>query len=150
MDQTRSFYDNFIIWSSSVTLTFNLPKEMIQMNNCAKLSRNMRKCIRYSSDKIKLWSFYHLTFKFYLDLQPTWTNVSNDTATPKGEQLCQIILKSMQKCIGFGPDKLNLWPFQHLTFKYDSDLQPSWANVLKLNFYSSGTATVPNYFEIHA
>ena len=30
----------------------------------------------------------------------------------------------MHKCRSSGPDKLNLWPFYHLTFKCDLDLQP--------------------------
>ena len=41
---TSSIYDHFIIWPSSVTLTFNLPKQMFQMalplfkeNTCSKL-----------------------------------------------------------------------------------------------------------------
>ena len=38
---------------------------------------------------------------------------------PQGEHLCHIIMKSMHNCRGFGPDKLNLWPFQHLTSKCD-------------------------------
>ena len=45
------------------------------------------------------------------------------------EQLCQIILISMHKCRSYGPDKLNVWPFYHLTFKCDLDLQLSGANV---------------------
>ena len=32
--------DHFIVWPSSVTLTLNLPKQMFQMNNYAKLLRN--------------------------------------------------------------------------------------------------------------
>ena len=32
MAQTISVYDNFIIWPSRVTLAFNLPKQMFQMN----------------------------------------------------------------------------------------------------------------------
>ena len=43
-NMTSSIYDHFIIGPSSVTLTFNLPENMIQMalllfkeNNCAKL-----------------------------------------------------------------------------------------------------------------
>ena len=43
MVRTCSIYDHFIIWPSSVTLTFNLPKQMFQMalvlvkeNNCTK------------------------------------------------------------------------------------------------------------------
>ena len=47
MAQISSIYDHFIIWSSSVTLTFNLQKQMFQMallllkeNTCAKLFWN--------------------------------------------------------------------------------------------------------------
>ena len=32
-------------------------------------------------------------------------NVSNDTFPPRGQQLCQIIMKSMCKCTSYGPDK---------------------------------------------
>ena len=78
--RTSSVYDNFIIWPSSVTLTFNLPEQMFQMallllkdNNCAKWFWNpglfMHKCISYSPDKLNLWPFYHLTFKCDLYLQ---------------------------------------------------------------------------------
>ena len=34
-------------------------------------------------------------------------NVSNGTSPPQGQQLCKIILKSMQKCTSYAPDKLN-------------------------------------------
>ena len=67
--------------------------------------KSMHKCTSYGLDKLHLCSFYHLTFKCDLDLQPTRTNVSNGTSTPQGKQLCQIILKSMHKCINYGPDK---------------------------------------------
>ena len=40
MTQTSSNYDHFIIWPSSVTLTFNLPEQMFQMNKCAKIFWN--------------------------------------------------------------------------------------------------------------
>ena len=73
--------------------------------------------------KLNLWPFYHLTFECDLDLQPTWTNVSNRTSSSQGEQLCQIILKTMHECRSYGPDKLSVWPFYHLTFKCDIDLQ---------------------------
>ena len=168
MAQTSSIYDHFIIWTPSKTLNFNLPEQMFQMNNCVKLFWNpCIKFISYSLDKLKLWPFSHLTFKCDLDLQPTWTKVSN-------EQLCQIILKSMHKCTGYGSDKLNLWPFYHLTFQYDLDFQPTWTKVsisncaklfdlsvwhwpstylnkcFKWHFYPSRRTTVPDYFKIHA
>ena len=73
--------------------------------------------------------FSHLTFMSDLDLQPSWTNVLNGTSSPQGQQPCQIILKSMHKCTSNSLDKLNLWPFSHLTFKYDLVLQSTWTNV---------------------
>ena len=32
-------------------------------------------------------------------------NVTNDTSPPQGQQLCQIVLKSMHYCTSYGPDK---------------------------------------------
>ena len=53
--------------------------------------------------------FYCVTFKCDLDFQAGWTNVSNDTSIPKGEQLCQIILKLMHTlmCLSIGTPKNN-------------------------------------------
>ena len=51
------------------------------------------------------------------------------------ENNCQIILKSMHKCRGYGLDKPNLWPFYHSIFKCDLDRQSTWTNI------SNGTAT---------
>ena len=96
---------------------------------CQFILKSMHKCPTYGQDKLNLWSFYHLTFKCDLDLQPTWTNVSNGTLTPKEQQQCQIILKSMHKCRSYGLDRLNLWLFYHLTFMCDFDLQPTWTNI---------------------
>ena len=55
-------------------------------------------------------------------------NVSNSTYTHDGEQLCQIISKSIQNCRSYSPDK-------NLTFKCDLDLGPTLPNV------SNGTST---------
>ena len=52
------------------------------------------------------------------DLRPIGTNVSNDTSTHDGEQLCKFILKSIQHCISYGRDK-------NLTFKCDLNLEPT-------------------------
>ena len=92
---------------------------------CHIILKFMHKCKSYGPDNLNLLLFYHMTFKCDLDLQPARTNVANGTSTCQGEQLCQIILKSMQKCRSNGPDKLNLGPFYHLTFKCDLDLQPN-------------------------
>ena len=88
---------------------------------CQIILKSMHKCRSYSPDKLNLLPFYHLTFKCDIDLQPTWTYVSNGTATPQEKQLCQIILKSMHKCRIYGWDKLNIcylqmwhWPSTYL------------------------------------
>ena len=89
---TSSICDHFIIWPSSVALTFNLPLQMFQMalllikeNNCAKLfwnpCINVEVMARTSSiyDNFIIW---HV--KCDPDLQPTWKNVSNGTSTLQG------------------------------------------------------------------
>ena len=40
MAWTSSVYGHFIIKPPSVTLTFSLPEQMFQMNNCARLFLN--------------------------------------------------------------------------------------------------------------
>ena len=40
MAWTSSIYDHFIIWPSCVTLAVNLPEQMFQMKNYAKLFWN--------------------------------------------------------------------------------------------------------------
>ena len=119
---TSSIYNFFIIWPSSVTLTFNLHEQMSQ-TALLLLKRNSwikffwNPCINDSYDlhKLNVLPFYQLTFKCDLDLQPVWRNVSNGTATLQREQLCHIILKSIYKCRSYGPDKLYfdhfiIWP----------------------------------------
>ena len=49
---------------------------------CQIILKFKHKCTSYGLDKVYLWYFKHLTFKCDLDLQPNWTNVSNDTSTP--------------------------------------------------------------------
>ena len=166
---TSSIYDHFIIWPSTINLTFNLPEQMFQMNNCARLFSNP--CINvdvisqtspiydhfiiWPSSVILIFNLPKQMFQMKHDLQVwpwPWTylkNASNGTAIPQGEQLCHIFLKSMHKCRSYGPDKLNIWPFDHFIFKSDLDLQPSWLNV------PNGTSThqgeqLPNYFESHS
>ena len=137
---TSSIYDHFNIWPSSVILTFNWPKQMFQNGTaspqgehlCSFFLNSMHKCRSYN---LNLWLFYHLTFKCDLDNQHTQTNVSNGITTPQREHMCNIILKSIHKCRSNGQGKLNIWPFYHLIFKCDLDLQLSQTNV------SNGTTT---------
>ena len=146
--------DHFIVWPSSLTLTLtltlNLPTQMFQMNNCANFFfKSMLKYRSYGQDTLNLWPISHLTFKTDLELQPTWTNVLNGTSTPEGQQLCQIILKSIHKCTTYGLDKLCLWPFYHLTVKCNLETQPTWTNSSNGTSTLTRTTTEPKYFKIH-
>ena len=74
MVQTNSVCDQFIIWSSSMTLTFNLPEQMFQMalllveeNTCVTLFLNPYINVGVLSQA----SLIYVTFKCDLDLQPT-------------------------------------------------------------------------------
>ena len=105
--------DYFDLYLTPVTLTFNLPEQTFQMAlfllkgiNCAKLFRNS--CINVQI--MARTSSIHVYDHFDIYLSPvTLTfnlpkNVSNDTSPPQGQQLCQIVLKSMHYCTSYGPD----------------------------------------------
>ena len=75
MALTSSIYHHFIIWHSSVTLTFDLPEQMFQMallllreNTCATFLWNP--CINVGVMARK--SSIYVTFKCDIYLQPTW------------------------------------------------------------------------------
>ena len=139
-------------WISSIYLTFKCdldlqPTQTNVLNGtttpqgehlCKAILISMHKCRSYGLDKLNLWPFYHLTFKCDLNHQPTQTNVSNGITTPQGDHLCIIILKSMHNCRSYCPGMLNLWPFYHLTFKCDLDLQPTQTNVSNATTYFQG------------
>ena len=96
---------------------FQMALLLLKDNNCQIIFKSMHKYTSYGPHKLNFWSSYHMTLMCDLDRQPTWKNVPNVTPTPQGQQLCQIILKSMNKCRSYSLDKLNLWPFYHLTLK---------------------------------
>ena len=78
----------------------------------------------------------HLAFKCDLDLQPTLKMFNMTLRTScQGEQLCQIIFKSMFKHVSYSPDKLNVWPFHNLIFNCDLDIHIS-------EHVSNGTSTL--------
>ena len=83
------------------TWPFNLPEQMalqLLKDNLSNYFEINALMFNFGPDKLSLWPFYHLTFKYDLDLLPTWTNVSNSTSISQGHQLCQIILRSLHKC----------------------------------------------------
>ena len=80
---------------------------------CKIILKSMHKRTSYGPDKLNLWPFWPLFDPYDLNLQSTWKNVSNGIFPPQGQQLCKIILKSMNKSTSYGPHKLNkcIWPF---------------------------------------
>ena len=142
MAQISPIYDQFIIWSWCMTLTVNLPEQMFQMNNCAKWFWNSCINVEVMAQISSIYNHFiiwpsNVTLTFNLPIQ-----MFPMALLLKGEQLCQMILNSMHKCISncYGPANLNLWPFYNLTFKYDPDLQPTWTNV------SNGTSTCRGFW----
>ena len=107
MAQTSSIYDHFDLYLTHVTLTFNLPEKMFQTalflledNNCANYFWNP--CINVQV-MARTSSIYYLTpVTLTFDLPK---NVSNGTSPPQGKQLCHTVLKSMNYCTSYGPDK---------------------------------------------
>ena len=106
---TSSIYDHLSHLTFKCDLNLQPTRTIIQMdlliltNNCAKSFRNSCINVQVMARASSIYDHLnHLTFKFHLDLQPNWTNVSFGTSTTQG----QIILKSMCKCTSYGPDKL--------------------------------------------
>ena len=86
-------------------------------------------------------SFYHLTFKCELD-QPTWTNVSNDTAIPPGEQCAKLFWNPCINIEVMAPtssiyDYFTIWPSSlTLTFNLPEQMFPMALLLLKKNNYA--------------
>ena len=60
---------------------------------CKTILKAMHKCTSYGPEKLNIWPFRPLFYPCDFDLQPTWKNVSNGTAPPRGQQLCNIIFE---------------------------------------------------------
>ena len=94
----------------SVTLTFNLPKNVSNgtfpprgQQLCKIIIESMHKCTSCGPDELNIWLFRLLFDPFGPDLQPTWKNVSNGTFLPQKQQ--QIVLKSKHYCTSYGSDE---------------------------------------------
>ena len=128
MARTNSIYDHFIIWPSSVTLTFNLPKQMFQMaiiflkkSTCAKLFWNPRINVEVMDRTNSIYDHFiiwpsSVTLTFNLPKQMFQMAI----IFLKKSTYAKLILKSMHKCRSYGPDKL-----VYVTFRCDLDLQPT-------------------------
>ena len=136
-----------------MTLTFNLREKMFQTallllkDNCAKLFRNSCINVQVMAPTSSIYDHFDL---YLTPVILTFTlpekNVSNGTSSPRGQQLCKIILKSMDKCTSYGQAQY----MTILTFicPCDLDLQPT-QKYFKWQFFSRAT-TVPNCFKVHA
>ena len=91
--------------------------------------KSMHKRRSYCPNKLNIWSFCPLFDPYDLDLQPTWKNVSKALLLLEDNNCAKLFLKSMHKCISYGLDKLNIWPFWPLFDPCVLDLQPTWQNV---------------------
>ena len=76
--------DHFIVGPSSVTLTFNLPKQMFQMNNCAILFWNQCKNVEVMARTSSIYDHFiiwHSSITFIFNLPERilkWTTVSDN------------------------------------------------------------------------
>ena len=85
------------------------------------------------------WTLWRPSLFFRaFDLWPTRTKPSNGISTHDGEQLCKFILKFIQICKSYGPDK-------NLTFKCDLDLDECF----KWHICTWWRTILSNDFEIH-
>ena len=113
MARTSSKYDHFDFYLTPVTLTFNLPKNVSNgtlsprwHQLCKIILKSMQKCTSYAPDTQYMYMTI-LTFIWTLWHCPSiyQKHVSNHTFPLQGQQLYQIILKSMHYCTSYGPDK---------------------------------------------
>ena len=155
--QDKLNIDHLILWTSSVMLTFKLPEQLFQMalqlfkeNKCDKLFWNPCTNVSYGQDKLNLWPFYHLTFKCDLVLQPFWTNVSNDTATPQGKNCAKLFWNLCINVEVIAPQTSSI---------YDHFITWLSSMTLTLNLHEQmfqmamlllRATTVQNHFETHA
>ena len=129
--------DHFIVWPSNVTLTFKLPEQMFQMNNCAKLYWNP--CINVEVMARTSSIFYH-----FIICQP-----SNVALTFNLHE--QMFL--MNNCVKlFWNTCLNVEVTAQTSSSYDHFIiwpsSVTWPSTY-LNRRFKWT-TMPNFFKIHA
>ena len=153
MSLTSSIYDHFIIWPSSVTLTFNLSKQMfwtallrLKDNNCAKLFWNPCINVQVMAQTSSIYDHFYL----YLTPMTLTFNLREKMFQMallllKENNCAKLFLKSMHKCTSYGPEKLNIWPFWPLfdPFTLTFHLPKKCFN---WHFSSPRTTTVQNYF----
>ena len=94
MNQTFQFMiftlanDHFIIWPSCVTLTFNLPEQMFQMNNRAKLFWNQYINVEVMARTMSVYDLLSGDLQVLAWSTTFLKKFSNGTSTLQGEQVC--------------------------------------------------------------
>ena len=130
MTHTSSIYDHFIIWPSSVTLTFNLCKQMfwtalllLEDNNYAKLFWNPCINVPVMAQTSSIYDHFDLYFTpVTLTFKLREKMFLMALLLFKDNNCAKLFLKSMHKCTSYSPDKLYIWPFWPLFDPCDLDL----------------------------
>ena len=166
MAQTSSIFDHFTIWPSVVTLTFNVPKQIFELNNCAKSFWNP--CINVQF--MALTSSIHYRFIIWSSSVTLTFNLPEHMF-----QMALLLLKdtncaklfwnpctNVEGMTRTKPDRCshnactNIHQTEFVTTILSFDLQEwHWPlhymnKCFERHCYSSGRTTLPNYFEIHA
>jgi len=89
---------------------------------CQMILKSHNERHNYGPDKLIYGNFWPLNSKCDLDLGYDDVILSNDTPSNDGEQMCQMIFKSLNEQHGYGPDKLIYGHFRPLNSKCDLDL----------------------------
>ena len=104
MARPSSIHEHFDLYLTPVTLTFNLPeKKCFKWRFSSSRATTVQVMARTSS--------IHVFDHFDLYLTPVTLTfdlpkyISNGTCPPQGQQLCQIVFKSMHYCTSYCPDK---------------------------------------------
>ena len=157
MAWTSSIYDHFIIWPSSVTLTFNLPTQIFQMavlllkeNTCAKLFWNPCINVQVMAQTSSIYDHFII-----------WPSCETLTLNLPKQMFQMALLPFKQNTCAklFWPPCINvqvmawtssiydhfiIWP-SSVTLTFNLPIQ-----MFQLHYYFSKRTSVQNYFEIHA
>ena len=100
------------LWDIDVILSRDTPSNDGEQM-CQMISKSLDERHSYGPDKLIYGHFWPLTSKCDLDLGDIDVILSRNTLSNDGEQMCQMILKSLDEPHSYGPDKLiygHFWP----------------------------------------
>ena len=99
----------FWLYLTPVTLIFNLAEKCFKWHFSSSRAKTVHNYFEIHAQMYKLCSgqaqyMYMTILTFIWSLWPWPSTYLNGTSPPKGQQLCQIVLKSMHYCTSYGPD----------------------------------------------